>query len=170
MATLSLYPTGVGDYTYIVDEIPDAAAHWSVVDEAVADDADYLLQNPTVLAEAFDVYTLTDTTLIGAITAVTVYFRAKRGTISAGQTAKPRLRLSTSETTGSAVTLGISFTTYSEALSRPGGGSWAFPDINSLQAGVGLKGAAATQEFARCSQLYVVITYTPATKAQGYIL
>ena len=169
MATLTLYPTGVGDYTYIVDEFPDGAAHWSVVDEAVVDDTDFVRENPTVQAEAFDVYTLTDTTLIGVITAVTVYFRARRATTSSGQTATPRLVLGASTTTGTPVTLSTTFTTYSEALARPGGGSWAFSDINSLQAGVGLKGAVGNDN-ARCSQVYVEVTYTPATRSQGYIL
>ena len=154
MATLILRPNGVGAYANIADEVPDAAAHWTVVDEAAADDTDYVNQN--VIATQYDVYALEDTVTTGTITAVAVYFRCR--TSGAGvQQATPRLRLGTSETTGSAQTVTGTWTTYSQTLARPGGGSWDWADIPSLQGGVGLTEGANP---AWCSWLYVEITYT----------
>ena len=160
MATLILRPNGVGDYANIEDEVPDAAAHWTVVDEVVADDADYVAQN--VAGTAYDVYALENTAQAGIINSVTVYFRCRRGIGAGTRTATPRLRLGASETTGTEITLGTSWTLYNEILARPGGGTWSWTDVNALQAGVGLYTPTSGVSFeAFCSQLYIVVTYMP---------
>jgi FlaG/FlaF family flagellin (archaellin) len=54
------------------------------------------------------------------------------------------------------------WTPYSDAFSRPGGGTWTFTNINSLQIGVGLRSHNSSGNFreARCTQVWVVIEYT----------
>ena len=158
MALTVLRPNGVGDYTNINNEYPAGAAHWSVVDEATPDDADYVYQSVYNASPLYDVYTLEDTSLLGAITSVTVYFKVWSSADETA-TATPRFRLGTSETTGTAQTLTTTKVTYSEILTRPGGGSWAWTDINSLQAGIGLyMGALVTNPY--CSHLYLYVQFT----------
>lgn len=81
----------------------------------------------------------------------------------AAPSARPYLRLSGVETTGSLVDLTaiVNYTTFSEILACPGGGGWAWADINSLQVCIGLDGAEGIWED-RCTQEYIEVDYTPA--------
>lgn len=54
---------------------------------------------------------------------------------------------------------GTSYSSRTDVISRPGGGSWAFSDLNSLQIGIEL---VATPTVARrCTSLWLIVDYTP---------
>lgn len=53
-----------------------------------------------------------------------------------------------------------SYTVYSETLARPGGGSWAYSDLSTLELGI-LRVATSTRA-TRCTAIYCVIDYTPS--------
>jgi len=69
---------------------------------------------------------------------------------------QPKIRLSGNETLGTQQqAVGGAYTTYVDALNRPGGGTWTTADLNSLQ--VGIEGA--NQINGRVTHLYVNVTY-----------
>ena len=160
-ATENLIPNAVGDYTNITNAFP-FVDHYLNIDDAVGapDDSTTTVYTSSV-AQLKDAYNLPNTA-IGVndyITSVTVYFRALRA--SAGSFAQPFLRLGAVETTGTEVNLTAVWATYSEVLARPGGGSWTVADLNSLQVAVGLRDASSNNTY--LTQVYVVVTYSPAT-------
>jgi hypothetical protein len=54
-----------------------------------------------------------------------------------------------------------SYTTYEDAVSRPGGGSWAVSDLSSLELGLGRTAAGTT----RVTSLWIIVNYTPPPSA-----
>jgi hypothetical protein len=156
--TFDLLPDGVGDYTNIEEQFPNSTAHWDKVDDAVAspdDDSTYLRTTSTSQQkDAFSLQDAADTG--GTITSVTVYFRFRSGTASQPGYAQPFLRLSSTETTGTEILHATTaYTNYYETLARPGGGSWSWADLNSLQVCIGLKSYAIVASNPRCTQVYV---------------
>jgi hypothetical protein len=108
-----------------------------------------------------DLYNLGASSGSGTITAVKIYFRCM-GTSGSGEYATPAWKLGGVAVNGTQVgSLSTSYTTYSEVMSRPGGGSWAWTDFASLQAGINLMMTNGKNE-AHCTQVYVEITYTLA--------
>ena len=165
MATEILRPDAAGDYTALSRYPGDPVLNWEDVDEAVADeDTSFVYTSSTTIVK--DAYNLGATAIPdgSTINSVTVYFRFRIGTDTPNNPgyAQPFLRLSGSETTGTAIEKdgagAPDFTTYSEALARPGGGSWAVADLDSLQAVIGLYLPVGGQ--ARCTQVYVEVDYT----------
>ncbi len=158
--TVTLYPNSAGDSTQLTPIT--APTNWECVDEAVTDDNTTYVRNSTT-SYLKDLYNLTTSGLGGAtsvITAVTLYFRIS-GIEGDTAYAKPVLKLGGTESIGTEVSqAGATYNTFSQSFSRPGGGSWSLSDFASLQAGVLLK---ATIAQARCTQVYVVITYTTET-------
>lgn len=162
MPNLTLRPNGVGDYTNITQQTPDSGEHWQKVDEAVADDDDYVWMAGAT--EYTDAYELEDTSLVPAsFDSVTVHFRC-RNQLGYASNVRPSLRLNGVETNGTLVglTLGI-WNDKSEVLARPGGGSWTKADINALQVCIGLKATSLSQTL--CSQLYIVVAYSTPVNA-----
>ena len=152
-ATAQLTVTGAGDATALT---PSAGSNYQCVDETYGspNDTDYVYtMNDTVL---IDYYEIQDGSIpAGAvIDSVTVYFRTKWS--DEANYARPYLRLSGTNTAGTEITNSSSWTTNSEALSRPGGGTWSVSDIADLQVGIGLR---APNGMAECSQISVVIAY-----------
>jgi hypothetical protein len=157
--TINLIPSAPGDYTTI--EANTGGTNWSCIDDPVAspDDATTYVRTRSAIQQ-LDVYNLADSGLTGfpAITSVAVYFRTYNAA-TVGR-AQPLLRLSGVETLGTEINPAGGWTTYSEILTRPGGGSWAISDLDNLQAGVGLRATDDTQ-YVYCTQVYAVINYTP---------
>ena len=167
---LTLRPNAAGDYTYISSQEPSSGAHWEKVDEATADGISTYVYtySDTQLKDAYALQNHTSET--GTINSVTVYFCFRRNTTATGLAyCQPFLRLGTSETTGTELSLNsVSWTTYSEILARPGGGSWTWTNIDNLQVCIGLRdtgGPSGGTKYAQCTQVYVVVDYTPPITA-----
>jgi hypothetical protein len=161
-ATLTLYPNGAGDYTNIDSQSPSSGAHWDKVDEASADDATTYVYTSSD-SQQEDAYALQDTSQTGTINSVTVYFRFRSSASTIYNAfCQPFLRLGASETAGTEQsTQSTTWTTYSETLARPGGGSWSWTDINDLQVCIGLRHTSIVSSYyAQCTQVYVVVDYT----------
>jgi len=123
----------------------------------------------------YDLYNLADpVSPTGTINSVTVYFEAMAVPAPTQPSAQTVIRIGTTNyyggtsTTigvGTTLTLTTSYATYSNTyLTKPGGGSWGWADINSLQAGVALRQATSgVQDPSRashCTHVWVVVNYT----------
>lgn len=89
------------------------------------------------------------------INSVTVYFRHIRLSTPAGNI-RALVYLGGAQTASTTITTGGSWTTSSEALARPGGGSWAYSDLANLEVAVQ---NGQTRDVG-CTTLYVEIDYT----------
>ena len=162
-ATKTLRPDGVGNYTNIGIQQPDAGAHWDKVDEAVADGATTYIKQ-VGLTQKIDAYTLTASDIPdgATINSVTVHFVWFSGSESWWAYLQPILYLDSANTTGTEIqTKSSSSVANSEALARPGGGVWVAADLADLQVGVGLKTENAVTSSV-LTQIYVVVDFTPA--------
>lgn len=157
--TVDITPNGAGDYTNVGSAVP-AVTHYENVDDPPGspDDDTTYVQNNGATDEA-DVYNLTDPSIPSGATidSVIVYIRCI-GRATLNTNAYGRVRLSGSETTSGAHLLTAGYQTFSDSLSRPGGGSWSPSDMASLQAGVRL--ASGSGGAGACTQVYVHVTYT----------
>jgi hypothetical protein len=160
MPTEILRPNGNGD-TIQLDVVPTFGTdNWDRVDEASADDAStYVYTNNTSFRE--DRYTLQATGLttetIDSIDAV------HRGRASASNTVEMEwgVRLGSSNSMGSTVsTSSTTWTTRTNSgLGRPGGGSWAVADLNSLRYRHRMRRVSGTVQ-AQCTQVFVRVNYS----------
>jgi len=164
-ATVSVTPSAAGDETNL---IPNTGTNWEAV--ATSDGDTTYVESDTSDTYLTDLYNLDDTTTApGEINSVTVYFSARA--LSTPTQASAYTRIKTSGTTydGTAQTLTTSYATYSTAYTTnpQSGNEWTWKEINDLQAGVGLRRALTTGKGSsrpsRCTQVWVVVDYTPAT-------
>lgn len=152
-------PNGAGDAT-AVTSVTGATTHYEAVDDPVGvpDDATTYVST-TSATELIDYYELEDWALPNhVISSIAVYYRAADA--GGDGTARPVLRLDGTNTLGTPQALVVGWTTYNETLSRPGGGNWQASDLDILQVGIGLWGDGAAS--ARCTQIYITITYVDA--------
>ena len=161
MGIETLRPSADGDYRSLNNQLgyPPDYIH---VDEEVADDgATWVFIDS--LTQVKDAYQLADTQIPqgAAIDSVRVYFRVQ---CNGNKYYQPFLRLSGAETAGTEILPGgaQTYTTFSEVLSRPGGGSWQLSDLNSLQVCIGLR-SKISGHYCRCTQTYVEVSYTIVT-------
>jgi hypothetical protein len=120
---------------------------------------------------ATDLYELSDLSLTGNITSVTVWMEDNRqGGVSALQpSARTVIRTHGNNYFGTAVNLTTSFADYSTTyLTNPSTGSnWTWAEINALQAGVSLRSAdSGADRDSRCTAVWVVVNYTAAGPGQ----
>jgi len=127
------------------------------VDDVDPDDSTTLVRVLITLKK--DAYSLEASSIeVGAtINSVTVYFRFNSNFPGSTAYGQPGLRLDTNEITGTEIAGSTTWTTYSEALSRPGGGKWSVSDLADLQLVIGLR---ASSELSLCTQVYVEVDYT----------
>ncbi len=159
--TLTLLPDGAGDYTLIAGVEPVGTAHWDAVNDPVLtpDDATTYISTTNATQEK-DAYTLQDTAQTGTINSVTVYFRFRSKLATKTHYAQPFLLLSGTETNGTEIAESTAiWTTFSELLARPGGGSWTWADINNLQVVIGLRDGGAGEP--QLTQVYIEVDYIP---------
>jgi len=163
--TKNILPNAAGAYADITTADP-AVDHYLNVDDPVASpDAMATVVYTLNATTLYDVYNLEAPALLGdvqTINSVTVYFRIATlsGDPAEGK-AKPRLRLGASETTGTEISTSTTqptFDTFSEVLARPGGGTWTAADLDTLQAGIGLRSPSGAA-WCICTQVYVSINY-----------
>lgn len=159
-ATVTLRPMGVGDQTGIDYQVPDSTYHWDKVDEETADETGtyvWMLSTPYQR----DLYAMQDFGLSGRINSVTIYFRISTNTYG-DIYAKPSQKSGSTVTDGNEVShYGITWTTYSQTYTtNPATGVAYTPSqLDSLQVGVSLYSPSSYN--ARCTQVYVVVDYTP---------
>jgi hypothetical protein len=136
------------------------ANHWEQVDDPVASpDNDSTKVGVNGSGSGTDYYALTGEGSIPSdaiINYVQVVMR-DLGTVGYGSHFA-RLRLNSNYTEGTS-RCPSSWTTYTETLSRPGGGSWSYSDLANLQVGCYVVGSSGSNYV---TQLYVVVNYTPA--------
>lgn len=159
-ATEVLRPNAAGDYTNLPSQFPDSDEHWDKVDEEVPDDASTYVRDYQGTQHK-DAYNLTDTSIPAGstINSVTVYFRCRQEWAGTTDYCQPFLRLGTDETSGTEQITTTDWVTYSEALARPGGGSWSVSDLNNLQVVIGLRNGF-TASWVECTQVYVEFDYS----------
>ena len=172
MATINLYPNGVGAETSITS-VSGSGAHWSAVDEAVANDnTDYVYCGGTSYLR--DLYTFEDLPdPPGTVDAVTIYFRIWQtpGAMSQAK-AKPSQKSGATVTDGTEVFTGptpgtwVSFSqTYTANPATGQAYSWA--EVNALQVGVSLNANAASTYLIVCTQVYIKVKYHSVVVTQA---
>ncbi|PNX48078.1 MAG: hypothetical protein BV459_03110, partial [Thermoplasmata archaeon M11B2D] len=167
---LTLRPNGNGSITQLSKYPGSTMANYQCVDEAVANDADYVYWSGTTWKK--DTYTLEDHgDASGVIHAVTVYARCNRGGIggypSVPNQGKIVIKSGGGYYDGNECTPTSTFTLYSHTWSvNPAtGAAWDWSAVDALEAGVAFIGNEAGD--CRCSQVYVVVTYVnPSTWLQ----
>jgi hypothetical protein len=158
MAILTLRPTGdasiqlsrsAGSYNY------------TCVDEDPVSDADYVFSTEAMAVNKTDLYSLNTSGSIGPINSVTVYARAKYGTLTLG----PLIFVTVNSAFGDGETLTSSWTMFSKTwtVNPATGNAWTWNEILTLVAGIKFWcfNEITTGE-GWCSQVYVEVDYTYA--------
>lgn len=164
MATEILRPNGAGFITELTAN--GAATNWECVDEASHDSNTTYVSNNSSGITKKDLYTINANSIgvSDTINSVTLYIICRC-------TATGRLIVNTGyryirengvSTVGGSNSLTTSYASYSTTWNtKPSNGSaWTKTDIDNLQIGVQLLVSGATES--RCTQVYVVVDYTPS--------
>ncbi len=163
-------PDAAGDETNLT---PNTGANYTAVAEATTDeDTTYVYTtNTTYLTDLYQLNDVTDVTGKGKINSVTVWIRARAVSTPVQASAYTRIKTGGTAYDSSAtpITLTTSYADYSHAWTTnpQTSAEWTWPEINSLQAGVGLRratttGGTSTRE-SRCTQVWVVVDYSTPT-------
>lgn len=160
MNTETLRPDASGDDTNIPVQYPDSGEHWAKVDDVNPDDNNSYVQQDSLEWDR-DLYNLPAHSGSGTINKVTLYFRV----MAAGSTAKVKGAIKSDSTVTETAQKdpygdfgATTWGTYSqEWFTNPATGlSWTWDEIDALQIGVALY-----IQNTRCTQVYVVVSYTP---------
>jgi len=158
--TETLRPSATGDEENIPSSVP-VQDHYLCIDEATVDDADYVYH--TNEGGYRDLYNLPAHSGSGTINKVTVYFRCKHSNSTGTPLARAAIKSDSTVTEGDAESLTTSWAYYTmEWATNPAdSAAWAWADIDALQAGIKLTGVLAGSMGVYCSQVYVVVDYSP---------
>jgi hypothetical protein len=162
--TLTLRPMGDGnyrDFSYLGD-----TRNWRCVDEQTADgDTTYVYIRDTGTSNRDTYATENSPVTTGTINSVTIYIVAEYSSSSGTGYADTILRISGNNyygNNGNDFTLTTTYTSYSQIYtSNPAGGAWTWTTINNLECGVRLRTSSWNQGYARCTQVYIEVNYTP---------
>jgi len=156
-ATETLRPNAAGDETNLGFEYPTDEVHYTLVDEAEADEATTYVQQSTGTGYARDLYGLPLSSGVGTINFIKVYFRTYT---TGAATVRPVIKSSGIVTEGTAIDAVQTWTTYSEQWNTNPADSeaWEWSDIDALQIGIGID--AVPDAYGRCTQVYVEVDYT----------
>lgn len=171
MVTETLRPNATGDLTQL---LPKSAPNWGEVDETVADsDTSYVENTETGVDDTYeaDLYNL-PASAIGAldtINSLTIYSTSKKVQVGTAIVTNARPNLKTNGTVSNGLALAQT-TSYVEKnqvylLNPVTLAAWTLAEINALQVGPSLQWQYVSDtrySYARCTQIYVVIDYTPA--------
>lgn len=156
MPTEILRPNGAGLSASLT---ASAGSNYQCVDEVSANgDTDYV---STTVNTQLDYYALDNTALTTeTVDSVDAWTEARvLAGAGGGDLVAPGVRVSGSDSSGSAGTLTTSYVAReSAALARPGGGSWAVSDLDGMQFKLVLQENGTSES--RCTQVYVEINYT----------
>jgi len=165
-------PNAVGDETVISNQFPDSGAHWDKVDDSPSHDGDSTYVESQSSSWEEDLYNLpSHVSGSGVINYVRVYIVARN--LRSGTPDQPsayvHIKTNGVEYNGTQEDLTGSYASYSyQWIKNPQTGSdWTWTEIDNLQAGVALQyaftGGATKSRYARCTQVYVEVNYTPVT-------
>ena len=122
------------------------------------DDASYIYDN---VRSSGQQYSLVSTSIpVGStINSVSVFSRCRKTTGSGVWDVV--LRLGAASTTGPSHGALSTYSEYTDALARPGGGIWALSDFSTLE----VKIVSFVAGSARCTSLWLIVDYTPPPSA-----
>ena len=167
--TLTLRPNAGGDeslcYYYLSGGDSGSGAfdkNWRCVDEAVADEDTTYVSSTN--SNRYDLYNIPNhTTESGIINHITVFARCRCE--SAPQQASLAIRIKSDGVTTEDdwVWVTTSYDDYSKQwVTNPAdAGAWEWADIDALQIGVRLRVINPATDYTRCTQVYVVVDYSP---------
>jgi len=158
----NLTTNATGNYTSF-ETLYGKSTQWEAVETADADTSYIATASGSQVKSAFEVISFpiagSDT---WSIESVTVSIRARNTDNTYKGHVQPYLRLAGVETSGTNTQLtSDSYYTISENVTRPGGGSWQYDDMESLQVAVG--GTSTDTYPIRVTQVYVTVNYIPKT-------
>ena len=164
MATKTLYPVANGtaiQWNHVFDGSDSVA--YQTVDEVTANgDTDYAQIYYRLRYERFLLDDTECDAISGTINSVTVYWTQKdandRG--YAPLPTRPVAYLNSTLVAGTEVTPTTSYVENSQALSRPGGGSWTVADLKAAEFGFHTSTVINAYNNVRVTQCYVVVDYT----------
>jgi hypothetical protein len=174
MSTITLRPNGDSTPLNLVP-VP-SGTHYTALDESTASDTDYVYRTDTAGSYYYDYYAMQNhSTQTGVISSITVYGRFYGDSNYTPPDGKAcfKCKFSSSGTVyslGSAFTLAEAWTVYNSGAitTNPATGSaWSWTNIDSLIIGLGLL-TGVYGGTTKCSQLYVVVTYTPPPVIDTY--
>lgn len=170
--TLTIRPNAAGDEANLGTYPGTGEAHWEDVDEAISDgDTTHVDSEINDDTYRTDLHNLADTTVSGKgkITSVTVWINARAILTPTQPSAYTRIKTNAVAYDGSPETLGTAYAPYSTAYptNPQTTNEWTWLEINNLQAGVALRRGvvkgAQIDRHTKCTQVWVVVDYTPAT-------
>ena len=167
---LTLRPSG--DVTVTLDILGSTPAltNWESVDEATSDvDITYVWGDTS--AYTGDLYTLGDVSSLsgkGPINSVTVYVRCRTDLTKSGIGARTWIRTNSVDDYGSDISLTSTYSLSStQYLTNPQTTiTWTWAEVNALEAGVQVQKVLG--DGVNCTQVYVVVDYTPVTSWISY--
>jgi len=165
MSTVTLYPNSDSSPLNLVPVA--SGSHYARIDESSASDSDYVYRNDTAGSYYYDWYGFGDGSYSGTIQSIIVYARCygqSNYTPPDGYGVIQCKISGTAYSLGSAfnISSGASYAYYSSGTisANPAtGGAWTWATINAMTVGLGLK-TGVYGGSSRCSQLYMVVTYT----------
>jgi FlaG/FlaF family flagellin (archaellin) len=156
---MTLYPNGYAGSGSTQFTPYGYSNNWQCVSDAGGNDNSNYVYRDSSSGTYTDYYLTQDHgTATGTINSVTAYIRAERYSGSNTCYGYTYLRLGSSTSIGGQWTLPSTWTDHSNTLSRPGGGSWSWTDIDNLQSGVVIDRASSTE--VRCTLVWVVIDFS----------
>jgi hypothetical protein len=162
MAQVTLRPNANGDDINLTPL--GATYNYQCVDEATPDEDSTRVSTTSTSAYKRDLYNMQNPGVSGTINWIRVYIRCrKNGTIS-GYRSKEVLKIAGVVREAPYNELGGSYGTTYYTWSNAYGWDWS--DVNSMQAGVSLISVDSKQA-SICTQVYVVVDYTPGTTHEG---
>ncbi len=175
--TITLRPNAAGS-TEDLDEDYHSLSNWQCVDEDPSDSSTTYVYGGSDNNWRTDTYNLNNPGLSGTITQVQIFANVRRESQSGAPTSQVSARTAIRLGSGSieygstSQDLSTAWTTYSSTYATKqgnlGSGSWTWTDINNLQIGVSLRSQNDYSwwnnhwSWAQCTQVWVVVTYTPA--------
>ena len=169
MATETLRPNGVGFETAISFVFPSDTPHWDAVNEDPPDDDTTYVHTASGTYQR-DLYALPTSVGAGPISQIEVFLRWRAGQFTAYDVGiKASIRTHATNYEGSEhLTTSETYANISHIwTTNPNTGSaWTWAEIDALEIGVSLWGGPA-EKYVRCTQVYVVVTYTPVTEKFG---
>ncbi len=156
----TLLPSSAGQYSQWPSEFPSGTVHWTLCDEAMADDDTTYIENNAASAKR-EAYNLQDIVDSGSINWVRVYVRARLVSTGTGNI-KTVLRTHSNDYESA----NLALTTYYQDLftqydTNPNtGAAWTWTEINSLQAGASSQRIGTSN--VRLTTVWVILSYSTA--------
>ncbi len=161
MATETLRPNAIGQYSSLSPYPGTGEENWEEVDEETPDeDSTYVERNAA--AYAHDTHNLPAHSGSGTINFIKVYIRCRSNQTPTQTNAHPSIYTYSTKYDGDEKTLTTSWDNYSHQWNQNPNteSAWTWDEIDALQAGLGLR-TAKTGEYvwSKCTQVWVEVDY-----------